>query len=172
MPAVPGVAGRRGQLDPLDAQLRTVQGLLDRHDDRRIIARSVPRALELPRQQARAVPACGRVALAFKASSAMTRAARGSLIWPRMSSPACCSSGAVKAGSELRQEPQGLAAMQPPGQAEVLAQRGRRLVGRAGGDERLVAIDREIRRQRHVAMLPLRGQIHRAEERAVEERVR
>ena len=53
---------------------------------------------------------------------------------------------------QSRQQPQRLAATQPPGQAQVLAQRGGRLVRRAGGDERLVAIDREIGRQRHVTV--------------------
>ena len=59
--------------------------------------------------------------------------------------------------------------MHPPRQAQVLAQGRRRQVGRAGGDVRLVAVDREIRRQRDLAVLARSLEVEVAVERAVEE---
>ena len=82
--------------------------------------------------------------------------------------PAAARERAGWARSSLEQR-QDLAAMHPPGQAEILAQRRGRQVGRAGGDERLVAIDREVRRQRDLAVSAGSLEIEVAVERAVEE---
>ena len=77
--------------------------------------------------------------------------------------------GSSQVGDDPLEQRQHLAPMNPPGQAQVLADGAGRQVGRAGRDVRLVAVDREIRRQRDLAVLARSLEVEVAIERAVEE---
>ena len=77
--------------------------------------------------------------------------------------------GRSQMGHDALEHRQHLAPMKPPGQPEILADGVGRQVGRAGRDERLVAVDREIRRKRDVAVLARSLEVEVAVEGAVEE---
>ncbi len=165
---VPGVACGLGKLDRLGAELGFVESFLDGCRHTRIVPFGVPRARNLACQGREQLPLANEVP-GSGCKIRQDRRPRGSAIWRRMSSPACSSSGAREHRDHLGQKLQALTSPQPPRQAEILAQGRGRLVGRAGLDEGLVAVDREIRRQGHLTVPAFLLKIHRAEQGAVEQ---
>ena len=150
---IPGIAAGRDEGDPLRAGLGIVEGL--EHDLLDGDRCPSPRATRL-RGCAPRIASSSRLrtgSLTLSIISATRTAASGDLIWPRTSSAACCSSGAVRWWTTFRSS--GTTSLRWIRQARPrdLRQRGGRLVGCARRDERLVAVDREVRRDRDVVRL-------------------
>ena len=72
-------------------------------------------------------------------------------------------------GDDALEQRKHLAPVNPPGQTEVFAHAVDRQIRRSRRDERLIAIDREIRRERDIAVLARSIQVQVAKKRAIEE---
>ena len=147
---VAGVAGRGGQRDPLRAAARGRSSAASISRDRPA-GRSwavAPVAAELAGRAWPAAAACGPGRRPRRPCSATTTAVSGSLICVEDVVGRLLQLGARELGqdpAEQRQRPRAGGAARPGRASCSAAEAGRS--GVPGGDERLVAVDREVRRQ-------------------------